>query len=399
MSLKSIKVGLIGTGMISYTYLDNMTKRFDILDVAGCSDIIPEKSAMRAQEFGVRQMTNDEIFSDPEIKIVVNTTYPKSHFAVTKAALEAGKNVQCEKMLATTFEEAKELVELATAKGLRLGAAPDTFLGAGYQTCRKLIDDGFIGVPLMVNAMLSRGYHADAPADQSPISFVLDAGGTIPYDMGGYYIHAMVNMFGPIKRVSGFARPYEGKTYTHPMHPKYKERLSYLSDPTIFQSSLEFESGIYGSLSVCNEGFFGDVPAMTVFGTEGVLLCPDPNTYAGPVMLMRKGDSKYYEIPLTHGYSGMERSFGPPAAPAPGVLSMFAGSRRGIGVADMAWGMTNNRPHRCSAELGLHAIETIHGVIHSSKTGEVYTMTSHPEKPAAIRAGFSGMDVEGCLDD
>lgn len=399
MSMKPVKTALIGSGMISNTYLDNMTKRFDILDVVGCSDIIPERSAEKAQQFGIRQMTNEEIFADPDIQIVVNTTYPKSHFEVTKQALEAGKSVQTEKMLATTFEEAKALVALSKEKSLRLGAAPDTFLGAGYQTCRKLIDDGFIGKPLMVNALLCRGYHADGPVEQIPESFVLDAGGTIPYDMGGYYIHAMVNLFGAVKRVSGFSRSNE-KTYTHPKHPKYKQSLSHLTDPNVFQASLEFESGVLGSLSVCSEGFFGDVPAMTVFGTEGTLLCPDPNTYAGPVMLMRKGDQKYYEIPLTHGYSGKETFFGMPAPePENFIMRMFADSRRGIGVADMAWGITNNRPHRCSAELGLHAIEVVHSVKESTKTDKVYTMTSHPERPEALRAGFGGSDAEGCFDD
>jgi predicted dehydrogenase len=168
MSLVPYKVALIGAGAISYTYLDNMCNRFDILDVVGCSDIIPERSKARAEEFGIRQMTNEEILADPEISIVVNTTYPKSHYPVTKAALEAGKHVHSEKMLATTFEDAKELAALAASKGLRLGAAPDTFLGGGYQTVRKLVDDGFIGIPLHVNALVMRGYHYAMPMSREP---------------------------------------------------------------------------------------------------------------------------------------------------------------------------------------------------------------------------------------
>jgi predicted dehydrogenase len=390
MSLTPYKVALIGSGAISYTYLDNMCRRFDILDVVGCSDIIPERSKARAEEFGIRQMTNEEILADPEISIVVNTTYPKSHYPVTKAALEAGKHVHSEKMLATSFEEGKELAALAAAKGLRLGAAPDTFLGGGYQTVRKLVDDGFIGIPLHVNALVMRGYNAAFPMELNPEPFVFGAGGTIPYDMGGYYIHAMVAVLGAIKRVTGFTRAHESKKYSHPMHPKYGQPLN-LAYPTILQGSLEFENGVDGSLTVCSESFFPEVPRIEIYGTEGTLICPDPNTYGGPVMLRRNGNPEFYEIPITHGYvtvtKGWDRE------------KPWADSRRGIGVADIAWALKNDRPHRCAAEIGVHPLEVIHGVMHSTATGEVYTMTTHPARPAALPAGFVGPDGEACLDN
>ena len=111
------KVGLIGSGSISYTYLNNLTKTFSITDVVGCSDLIPDRSASRAEEFGIRQMTNEEIFSDPEIEIVVNTTYPMSHYKISKQAMEAGKHVYAEKMMATNFENAKELYDISKKKG------------------------------------------------------------------------------------------------------------------------------------------------------------------------------------------------------------------------------------------------------------------------------------------
>lgn len=400
MSLKPLGVGLIGSGMISQTYLDNMCKRFDILDVKGCSDIIPERSAGRAAQYGIKQMTNEEIFADPEIKIVMNTTYPKSHYDVTKQALEAGKHVQCEKMLATTFDEAKKLYALAQSKGLRFGAAPDTFLGAGYQTARKLIDDGFIGRPLVAHATIVRNYGVAGAMEPNPPMFVMNDGGTIPFDMGGYYIHALVHLLGPVKRVSGFAT-HDDKYYTHPKHAHYGEVVDYTDAPNRLLSSLEFESGVFGSLTACdsvNVGFGFNLPHITVYGTRGILICPDPNTYGGPVSLLRTGEKEFIDMPLTHGYSGTEASFGPPPKDEDFMTMMWKSSRRGIGVADMAWAITNNRAHRCSAELGMHALEIIHGTLHATKTGEVYTMTTHPEQPAAIPAGFTGGDAEGCFD-
>lgn len=398
-AIKPIGVGLIGSGMISRTYLDNMCGRFDAIRVIGCSDIIPERSAQRAEQYKIRQMTNEEIFADPEIQIVVNTTYPKSHFEVTKLALEAGKHVQSEKMLATNFEDAQKLYALAKSKGLRLGAAPDTFLGAGYQTCRKLIDDGFIGKPLMVRATIVRNYAVDTAAEPSPPSFVVNDGGTIPFDMGGYYIHAMVNMFGPVRRVSGFA-VHDKKFFTHPMHAHYREEIPYTEDVNRMLSALEFESGVFGCLMATDSSSVKDEDCgITVYGTDGILICPDPNTFGGPVKLLRSGQSSFVNMPLTHGFSGEERAFGAPADDPADILAAYWGtSRRDIGVADMAWAILKNRPHRCSAELGLHALEIIHGTEVSTKTGEVYTMTTHPLRPAALPAGFVGSSAEACFE-
>lgn len=398
-AIKPIGVGLIGSGMISQTYLDNMCGRFDVLRVVGCSDIIPERSAKRAEQYNIRQMTNEEILADPDIQIVVNTTYPKSHFEVTKQALEAGKHVQTEKMLATNFEDAKKLYELAKEKGLRLGAAPDTFLGGGYQTCRKLIDEGYIGKPLMVRAAITRNYAVDMATEPTPPSFVMNDGGTIPFDMGGYYIHAMVNLFGPVLRVTGFAA-HDKKFFTHPLHAHYGDEILYTNDINRMVATLEFESGVFGCLMATDSSnVMNEDNGITVYGTDGILVCPDPNTFGGPVKLMRAGANGFVDIPLTHGYTGQERAFGEPAAdPTDFMAAYWKTSRRGIGVADMAWSILKNRPHRCSAELGLHAIEIIHGVAVSSKTGAIYTMTTHPQRPAALPAGFAGNSAEACFE-
>ena len=158
MNYKPVKVALIGSGNISYTYLNTLTSGFSIIDFVGCSDLIPEKSKARAELFGIRQMTTEEILNDPEIEIVINTTEIFNHSKVTRMILEAGKHCYSEKAMGCTYEEAKANMELAASKGLRLGSAPDIYMGAAYQTARKLIDDGWIGEPVTAQAWCIRGW-------------------------------------------------------------------------------------------------------------------------------------------------------------------------------------------------------------------------------------------------
>lgn len=377
--VKPVKVGLIGSGAISGIYLENMTRTFSILDVVGCSDIIPERSQARAQEYGVRQMTNEEILGDPSIDIIVNTTYPKSHYLISKAALMAGKNVHSEKMMACTMDEARELTALAKEKNLRIGMAPDTFLGAALQTARYYIDAGLIGTPLNAVAMVMRGYKATG-AGGDELAFVMQEGGGIPYDMGGYYLHAMLHLLGGIRRVGGFAKTMQPRRpYLNPRHPQYKEEFDFTT-PNMMVAALEFDCGAYGTITTMSESF-AETPRLEIYGTEGTLVLSDPNNYGDPIYLIRDGYKGMLpcEVPFTHGY---------------------AFNSRGIGVADMAWAIRNNRPHRCSGDVGFHAFEVVNGVQEACKTGRMYEMTSHIERPAPLPAGYvSGTAAEACLDD
>jgi len=375
MKVQPIKVALIGSGAISHTYLNNMTKKFKILDVVGCSDIIPERSAKRAEEFNIRQMTNEEILNDPEIKIIVNTTYPTAHYEVNKAALLAGKNVHCEKMIAVTLDEGKELIKIAKEKNLRIGMAPDTFMGGGHQTARKLIDAGMIGEPYMAQAMVVRGYKPER-GPWSGLGFTQQPGGGIPFDMGGYYLHALINLLGPISRVTGFAKNHKPEriklnTRSDIFGEKFK-----IESINMLTGALEFANGVYGNLTVVSEGF-GETPRVEIYGTDGVLICPDPNGFGGPVLLKRKTNEwggEFMPMPLTHGFSD--------------------GCCRGLGVADMAWGIVNNRPHRAHGDMGFHAFEVIHGIWAGTETGKIHVMESTCKQPAPLAAGCieSGMD-------
>jgi len=376
--VKPIKVALIGSGAISGIYLTNLVNNFHITEVVGCSDIIPERSAARAEEFGIRQMTNEEIFADPSIEIVVNTTYPLSHYEVTKAALMAGKHVYCEKMMAVTLEEGKELVELARSKNLHFTVAPDTFLGAGWQAARHYLDNGFIGDAISATCVCIRGYHDTSDTLSERKGFVFSPGGGIPFDMGGYYLHNLIQLLGPIRRVTGFVQTRnQTRQHISPRHPKYGEDYT-IDTPNTIVGSLEFVSGTLVSLTITSEANLFTKPQFDIHGTEGVLYCFDPNDFNGELVLERRYNPPR-QVPILHSYPD---------------------DTRGIGVADMAYAIKNNRKSRADCDLGYHAFEAVHGIWESCNTGRIYEMKSDCPRPAAIRVDQQYSNArESVLDD
>ncbi|MCH5353549.1 MAG: Gfo/Idh/MocA family oxidoreductase [Acutalibacter sp.] len=375
--LKPIKAAVIGCGVISEIYLKNLCEFFKIVDVVGCSDLIPERSKKRAEQFGIRQMTNDEIFADSEIEIVVNLTYPLSHYEVTKAALLAGKHVYSEKMIAVELAEGEELLRLARSKNLQFTVAPDTCLGGGIQTARWIVDSGMIGEPILVSGFCPRSYQL--VREDAEVRMVHLPGGGIPFDMGGYYLHAFVNLFGAISRVSGFAQirnPH--RSYLNPRSPLYGDDFEETCINTM-SASLQFESGVLGSLLVTSECTADAVQKIEVLGTEGMLSIHDPNNFGGPIRVKRSGNSEELVIPYTHAF--------------------FETDRRGLGVADMAYAIKNHRRPRLDASLGLHAFEVIHRVWESTKTGKTYEIVNQTEHPQAMpRTPFGGTCAEHVLD-
>ena len=402
MPIKPVKVGIIGAGQISYTYLENLIHTFGITEVAGISDMVEERAKARAKQFGVPFTTTEEIYRNPDIEIVVNLTVPTSHYQISMEALNAGKHVYSEKIMGINCREAGEIYETAEKKGLRFGQAPDTFLGGALQTVRKLIDSGMIGEPVMGQALCARGYRITG-AEDVPLRFGYFPGGSMPYDMGAYYIHGLVSLLGPVKRVSGFARIFaEKKMYENPRHPKYKTTVDY-TEPSLMLGTLEFHRGCIAGLAAAGDCHLPEVPRLEIYGTQGTVVCPDPNHFGGAVYLFRAplGKDKPYEIPLTHGYTAPIRTKGPIPGLDPAEPDRWARSCRGLGVADMAWAIRNNRPHRCGAELGLHAVEIICGIIESGKDGTAKVLSSKPVQPAALPPGYvTGTSVdEACLDN
>lgn len=414
--MKKVKVGVIGCGGIcKATYMNNMVNKFEIIDVVGCADKIESRSKWMADHYGIRQMTVDEIMNDPEIEVVVNLTYPESHVEISTEAMKHGKGVYCEKMMAPTFEDATELMRLMKENHVPFTTAPDTFLGAWEQSARKYLDDGIIGKPVTVHAQVTARYQPESPFfDTAPkhYFFPLHYGGGFPFDLGGYYLHQMINMFGSVKRVCGFGgniNPH--RTFTNPKHPRYGESFE-VNTPTTLIAALEFECGVLGTFHISSDSSRSQ--NFVVTGTDGVLNLGDPNMFCSKLYVTRAGAAPEMKMifpgmqPKDDAGAAVEQDddiqqlmeFTPEQTVELPLLHGFYESCRGVGLADMCYAIRNNRRPRCHADIGYHAIEIIHGIQESCRTGKIYEMTSRCERPAPIRPSalsFSGQ--EATLDD
>ncbi len=353
-----VKVGIVGCGNISNAYFET-PKRLPVFTVAACADLDLDRAKAKAAEHGVpKACTVAELLADPEIEIVVNLTIPKAHYEVCLAALHAGKSAYVEKPLALTRDEGRELLRVAAEHGVLIGGAPDTFLGAGLQTCRKVIDDGLIGEPVAATAfMLCRGHESWHPDPE----FYYKAGGGPLFDMGPYYLTALVSLLGPIVRISGSARKtFPERTITSA--PKNGQTIT-VDTPTHISGTADFANGAAATLIMSFDTWASTLPPIELHGTRGSLLVPDPNSFGGPVQLNRGGGSGWEDVPLTHGY---------------------ADPSRGLGVADMAYALRENRPARAGGALTFHVLEAMWGFLDSSEQSKYYAMQSTAERPAAL---------------
>lgn len=365
--METTKVGVIGCGNISWVYIE-AGKRFPILETVACADIIPERARAKAAEHGVpRAPSVDELLADPDVDIVVNLTVPAAHAEIALASLEAGKCTYGEKPLATNREEGLRVVATARDRGLLVGSAPDTFLGGGLQTCRKLIDDGWIGQPVAASANMMghgpEGWHPD------PEFFYKPGGGPL-FDMGPYYLTALVSLLGPVRRVTGSAGiSFPERVITS--RPRYGTRVT-VECPTHVAGVLEFAEGAIGTLTTSFDVWGSQLPLIEIYGSEGTLSVPDPNTFGGPVRLWRNGE--WREMPLSHGY---------------------ADENRGIGVADMAYARRSGRAHRASGELAFHVLDVMCALYEASERGNFVELGSTCSRPAPLPMGL----LPGTLDE
>jgi predicted dehydrogenase len=360
--MKKVKIGVIGCGFISGIYLKNLTQMFQITEVVACADIIMENAEARAKEFNIpKACTVAELLADPEVEIVLNLTIPAAHAEVNLAALKAGKHVYNEKPFAVNREDGKKVLALAKEKGVLVGCAPDTFLGGGLQTCRKLIDDGWIGAPVAATAFMAcHGHESWHPAPE----FYYRAGGGPMFDMGPYYLTALVSLLGPAKRVTGSARiSFPQRTITS--QPKYGKKID-VEVPTHVAGILDFQNGAIASIITSFDVWNANLPRIEIYGSEGSLMVPDPNTFGGPVSFRMHGQDEWKEIPLVYGYG--ENS-------------------RGLGVADMANAMVNGGKHRANGEVAYHVLDIMQGFHDASNEGKHYELKSPCERPAAFALG------------
>lgn len=352
-----LSIGVVGCGAISGIYFQNFRK-FG-LHVAACADLDQERATLIAQKWEVdRVLSTDALLTDPKVDVVVNLTVPKAHHEINLAAVRAGKHVYVEKPLAVERAEGKHLLEEAKAKNVKVGCAPDTVLGAGIQTCRKLIDDGEIGTPVGAHAfMLCPGHESWHP---SP-AFYYERGGGPMFDMGPYYVTALVTLLGGIQSVSGSAR-ISFPTRTITSEPK-RGQLVQVETPTHISGLLNFESGAVGSITTSFDVQRTTLPCIEVYGSEGSILVPDPNGFSGPVKLFKKGTDNWRDVSLTHPH---------------------ADNGRGLGVLDLIESVEENRPNRASGELAFHVLDAMHGILESSEEGKVVPLERLKQRPAEM---------------
>jgi predicted dehydrogenase len=327
--------------------------------VVACSDLVLKRARVQAEAYGVpKACTPEELLADEEVEIVLNLTIPVVHAKVSMAALEAGKHVYTEKPLAVSLEDGRRMLEVAGERDLVIGCAPDTFLGGGLQTCRKFVDDGMIGEPVAVMAfMLNHG-----PEDWHPNpDFFYQPGAGPMFDLGPYYLSTLTTLMGPVRRVTASARvTFPERVITSQPHTGASISVN---TPTHVAGVMDFESGAVGTLVTSFDVWSENQSRIDLYGTDGTLSLPDPNTFGGPVWLWRSDESAWTEIPLTHPYTG---------------------NCRGLGLADMAQALRTGRQPRASGELGMHALDIIHAFLSSSERGEHVEVDSTFERPDAL---------------
>ena len=344
------RVGIIGCGNISDTYL-GISAKFDSLEVIAVSDMDITKRDAQAAKYGVRALEIDALLAS-DVDVIVNLTPPVAHASVTMQALEAGKHVYSEKPLAVSLEDGWAIRDLALRKNLRVGCAPDTFLGAGLQTARNLLERGAIGTPLNAFAsMMSRGPEGWHP---NPGFFYQPGAGPL-FDMGPYYITALIHFFGGIQSVTASARKsLEARVAgTGAVIP--------VNTVTHVSANLEFASGCIATLLLTFDVQQSTLPRFELYGTTGTLIAPDPNIFDGPVLLRGAQSEDWTEQPVTRPYND---------------------NSRGLGLAEMMEAHRQGHPHRASLDLALHVLETMHAILSSAERGErvkLETSVTQPE--------------------
>jgi len=367
-AMKKIKAGIVGCGNISEIYAE-AGKKFRNIEILACADLDFARAHALAEKHGIpRPLRVEQLLADRDIELVINLTIPAAHAEIGLEALKNGKHLYNEKPIAQKRRAAREMIGLARESGLLVGCAPDTFLGAGLQTCRKLIDEGAIGEPIGgAGFMLGPGVESWHP---NPGFFYQKGGGPL-FDMGPYYLTAFTTLLGPVHRVTGSARiSFAKRTITS--QPLAGTTID-VETPTHIAAVLDFESGPVVTLATSFDVKAHSMPNIEIYGSEATLSVPDPNTFGGPVRIRRQGEESWTEIPLSFGYS--ENS-------------------RGLGVADMISAHENKREHRANAHTAYHVLDIMHSILDSSETGQHVELASSMTRPSPFPEGLPDGEVD-----
>ncbi len=369
-----MNIGVVGCGNISSIYLEN-GKLLKDLDIVACADLDRAKAKAQAEKYGVPTVcTVEELMAAPEVEAVLNLTIPHAHGPVDLQAIAAGKHVYGEKPLAVTREEGRKVLEAARKKNLRVGSAPDTFLGGSIQSCVKLIEDGAIGEPVAATAfMLCRGHETWHPNPE----FYYQPGGGPMFDMGPYYLTALVALLGPARRVSGATRiTFAERTITS--QPKHGQVIT-VNTPTHLAGTVDFANGAIATVITSFDVHAHHLPNIEIYGTEGSMRVPDPNSFGQgrdalqPIQLWSASKREWVDAEYSHGYCR---------------------NSRGVGLADMARAIRTGREHRASGDMAYHVLDIMQSFIDSSEQGRHVELKSTCARPKPFPVGLEDGDVD-----
>jgi predicted dehydrogenase len=357
--MRKVDLGVIGCGFISGIYLKNLQTLFQGVDLVGVCDALPEKAQEAAGLYGVRWYPDAQtLLQDDRTELVLNLTRPTEHYIISLMALEAGKHVYSEKPLALTMEDARRLMEEAERRALLVGCAPDTVLGAGIQSARRLIDRGEIGEIVGATASLMLPGHELWHPNPD---FYYQSGGGPLMDMGPYYLTALLSLLGPVASVTGMARAsFPARTIQSGV--RTGEKITVNVD-THISSLIRFHSGAIASLTMSFDVQAAQLPFIEVYGSLGTLSVPDPNTFDGPVKFCKAGSKEFLEQSLEFP---------------------FTENSRGLGLSDMADAILHCRTPRASGSIALHVLEVMRGILDSAASGVTVKIDSCPERPAPM---------------
>lgn len=365
--MSDLGIGIIGCGNISTSYL-RLAPLFKGIEMRAVADLNMDAATARAKEYGLRAETVAGLLAADDIDIIVNLTIPDAHFAVTKSIVSAGKHAYSEKPLVLSVDEGKELEALAKSKGVQVGCAPDTFLGGAHQQVRQLVDDGAIG------RVTSGSCHVMSPGMEmwhpNPDFFFLPGGGPI-LDLGPYYIAALINLIGPIRRVGALTSSAQAER-TITSQPRAGEKIP-VKTPTTINALLEFESGANITLSASWDVHAHQHSNIEIYGTEGSLFVPDPNFFGGDIKLAGK-DGKINPV------TAWAHPFGIPNQ------DQGRANYRTAGLADMAMAIHEGRDARCAMARALHGVDAMVSILKSGETGQFVTLSTSCTRPEALDA-------------
>jgi predicted dehydrogenase len=353
-----LKVGLVGCGNISSIYIEN-SHRFPEFDIIACADLDHSKAEETASKYGIKHVfTVEEMMVSPHIDLILNLTIPQAHAALDLKAIEHKKHVYSEKPLAISFEDGKLLVDSALLNHVLVGSAPDTFLGGSIQLAGQVIEEGIIGRTIGAAAfMMSCGPEVWHPNPE----FFYHAGGGPMFDMGPYYLTALVSLMGPVSRLTGSARiTFPERIITS--SEKYGEKIN-VQVPTHISGILEFTNGATATITTSFDVAATHTPFIEIYGEKGTIGLPDPNQFNQPILLKLHGEKEWKEMKPDGDTED---------------------NMRGIGLADMSHAIETGSTPRANSALGLHVLEIMHGIHRSSEIGSHYMMETTCVRPALL---------------